>query len=147
MDKSEKKREVFPCRPRLAWGSAKRGQEFLCLLRLRGGVQWGPVQRDRRCAQRHRKGSAKKSGTRGLGAAVRMRSGRETECVTSPVGGVPSVDDLHPTDKSNCSDYASVDTMLSTTQFTYVANNAVVFGCARSSSLTEFAYQVSASKL
>ena len=62
------------------------------------------------------------------------------------VGRVPSVGDLHPTDKSNCSDCASVDTKLSTTQFTYVANNAVVLGCARTSSLSECAHQLCASK-
>ena len=60
------------------------------------------------------------------------------------VGGVPSVGDLHPTDKRKL---PRVPFLLHTTQFTYVANNAVVFGCARSSSLSECAHQLCASKL
>jgi len=59
------------------------------------------------------------------------------------VGGVPSVGDLHPTDKSKL---PRVPFLLHTTQFTYVANNAVVLGCARTSSLSECAHQLCASK-
>ena len=51
-----------------------------------------------------------------------------------------------PTYKSRWLFTATYTSSLGTTHFTYVANNAVVLGCARTSSLSECAHQLCASK-